>query len=372
MKKVSLYFSLFLIFSCQQKESGLCHVVVSLKGTSLDSAILRRLSPGGGSSKKIDSGLLRFTRDSLVFELPVSADSLYQVSLKFSGNNLMFIPDCLYIRIVMDTKTGRNNIIGSPASTLLFRFNEEQDSLIRISKKFRDQSVNFRITDSIKQADSMQNLVSHMYSDIQQRYSNFADTVSSAVLFLINYDRIDFQNDFGRMKTQIIKASERFPNSIPIQKLKTQVLNLVHIYETELNAGDSFPVLRLPGLDGGFYSTDSARGKYVFIDFWSSWCQQCLAYNKATKELLKKGNFKNLVLIHVAMDDHLDLCRKIVAMQESPGIRLIDKDMWQGQTASKLAFDSIPFNYLLGPDQRILTKAVPADSLSAVIHRFIH
>jgi hypothetical protein len=71
------------------------------------------------------------------------------------------------------------------------------------------------------------------------------------------------------------------------------------------------------------------------------------------------------------MDDQLELCRKIVITEQLPGIQLIDKEMWQGQTAAKLVFDSIPFNFLVGPDQRILAKAIPADSVPAVLSQFI-
>jgi thiol-disulfide isomerase/thioredoxin len=154
--------------------------------------------------------------------------------------------------------------------------------------------------------------------------------------------------------------------------LQQQVLNLVHIQESELNRGDTFPVIRLPGLNGGDYSTDSAKGRYVFIDFWASWCAGCKAYDDISLQVAKEGQFKNLLFIHVAFDNQLVQCRKIVQEEQLPGIQLIDEEMWQGQTANKLAFDSIPYNYLLGPDQRILTKAIPADSLLYVLKKYVH
>jgi hypothetical protein len=74
----------------------------------------------------------------------------------------------------------------------------------------------------------------------------------------------------------------------------------------------------------------------------------------------------------VAIDDHTDLCRQIVGANKQPGLQLIDKDIWLGQTADKIAFDSIPFNFLIGPDQRILAKAIPSDSVIYVLKKFIH
>jgi hypothetical protein len=74
----------------------------------------------------------------------------------------------------------------------------------------------------------------------------------------------------------------------------------------------------------------------------------------------------------VAIDDHQNICRQIVESNKQPGLQLIDKDIWQGQTADKIAFDSIPFNFLVGPDQRILAKAIPADSVVDALRKFIH
>jgi thiol-disulfide isomerase/thioredoxin len=371
MKANLLFIPLLFLLACRQNSPEFCRVVVSMQWTSADSAMLRKISLDGTQSKKIGSQLLMVSTDSAVFELPVSSDSLYQVSLKFSGNKLLIIPDCPYIRIVMNAKTKKNTLSGSPLSSLLFRFNEEQDSLAALSRSHQAQWSDFKITDNRQGADSMLKLMAGLNSVIQQRYSHFADTVSNSVLYMLNYDHIDFQNDYQRMKTMSAKAVERFPNSLPVRWLQQQVLNLVHIQEAELNTGDPFPVIHLPRLDGGFYSTDSARGKYVFIDFWASWCGRCQLYDNITRKLAKEGRFKNLVLIHVAMDDHLELCRKIVTAEQLSGIQLIDEEMWQGQTANKLAFDSIPFNYLLGPDQLILAKAIPPDSILHTLNKFL-
>jgi hypothetical protein len=97
-----------------------------------------------------------------------------------------------------------------------------------------------------------------------------------------------------------------------------------------------------------------------------------VVYDKVKRQLLKESGFNNLVLIHVAMDDNLKLCRELANKNQFPGIQLIDRDMWQGQTADKIAFDSIPFNFLLGPDHHILAKAIPADSVITVLKLFVH
>jgi len=363
---------IFFLLACHQDHPPTCRLVVSMVGTSADSVLLRRISLNNDPSRTIDSGVLLSPKDSLVFELPVSSDSLYQLSFMYASNRVYCIPDNSYIRIVMNKKTGKNSIIGSPVSISLLQFNEEQDSLKRLM--FTNGLLVKSSGNNMQkhQLDSLEQVVSAMDKNIQQRYYHFADSTSSSAAFMENYDNIEFGKDFIRMKELVTKISNRFPGSAPIQRLKNQVLQLVSIYEKELNTGDVFPELRLPDLQGNVYSTAETKGKYVFIDFWSSWCRSCMPYMKLKKELTKDNRFKDLVLISVAMDENLSFCKEIVKINQLKNIQLIDKDIWKGQTASKLAFDSIPFNFLVGPDQRILAKAIPADSMITVLRKYIH
>jgi hypothetical protein len=51
--------------------------------------------------------------------------------------------------------------------------------------------------------------------------------------------------------------------------------------------------------------------------------------------------------------------------------QLIDEKMWRGTAAKTLKFDSIPFNFLVSPQGRILAKAIRPDSLIIVLKKVI-
>jgi hypothetical protein len=48
-------------------------------------------------------------------------------------------------------------------------------------------------------------------------------------------------------------------------------------------------------------------------------------------------------------------------------VNLIDTGVWQGAVIRQWRIDSIPFNWLIGPDGKIVRKAIPRDSLFASI-----
>jgi thiol-disulfide isomerase/thioredoxin len=222
------------------------------------------------------------------------------------------------------------------------------------------------------QKDSIRSNLQKLDKKIQDRFYNFGDTVSSSAAFMENYDYIDFKDDYNKMKSYLIKALKRFPQAMAIARLKEQVLKAIHIREKELQTGDVFPRLSLPDLDGQLHTTDSANGKFTIIFFWATWCQKCMAYDKVKFELAGMNQFKKLDIISVAIDDHQKICKQIAEGNKQPGLQLIDKDIWQGQVAEKIAFDSIPFNFLIGPDQHIIAKAIPPDSVVNTLTKFIH
>ena len=47
--------------------------------------------------------------------------------------------------------------------------------------------------------------------------------------------------------------------------------------------------------------------------------------------------------------------------------QLIDVKLWRGPAVNALKFDSIPFNYLVDPNGKIIAKAIKADSLLTVV-----
>jgi thiol-disulfide isomerase/thioredoxin len=324
-------------------------------------------------SRVIDSGVLYSRKDSVVFRVEQSADSLYEIISKFSNNRLYCIPDRNSIRILMNTKTGSNVIEGSPASLALIEFNNEQEKYYRLSLTLRE-AVNQAKNKSPDghHVDSLMQQWRQNQALIRQRFYDFADTVHNPAAFMVIYDHIEFGNDYKKMKAFVNKAAARFPGSSAVQRLKQQIAVFSGIYEKELHIGDLFPGLELPDFDGNLFSTSSLNGKYFLIDFWSSWCRSCLAYSKVKKEVSQNIPEKKLELISVAMDHNLQACREIVKKNNEIWKQLIDTQIWQGESAQKLAFDSIPFNFFIGPDGRILAKAIKPDSLMPVIKQYIN
>lgn len=222
-----------------------------------------------------------------------------------------------------------------------------------------------------KRYDSLIDAYNKFRDTFFTRNKNFADTISSPGVFLYVYNYADFGTDYVGLKEYMNRALSRFPNHSRIQQLHKETLEHLTIFEEEFNPGNILPLIQLPDTSGIIYNTLSTSRKFVFIDFWATWCGTCLQYDKIKKEA--KANFpsEKFEIISIALDPEKKFWKAHIRANKLNWIQLLDEKVWEGETRRVFKIDSIPFNFLIGPDRKILSKAIPPDSVIFVLSSFI-
>ncbi|MFI5133746.1 MAG: TlpA family protein disulfide reductase, partial [Chitinophagales bacterium] len=208
-------------------------------------------------------------------------------------------------------------------------------------------------------------------ADFFQRYIQFADTISSPAAFLYIYNNVDFGNDHAGLKKFILHAAERFPSHTQVQKLKNETLDFLKIFEEEYNVGDELPSIELPDISGNMYSTSLLKGKYVLIDFWATWCDPCLKYDSFKKQARSQFPVSKLEMVSIGLEPEKEIWKNYLQKDQFDWHQLIDEKVWHGEVTRVFKIDSIPFNFILAPDGKILYKAVKPDSLLPVLQKII-
>ena len=222
-----------------------------------------------------------------------------------------------------------------------------------------------------KRYDSLIAAYNRLTDTFFTRNKNFADTISSPGVFLYVYNYVDFGKDYIGLKEYMNHALDRFPNHSRIRQLHRETIDYLKIFEEEFNPGDILPEIQLPDISGNNYTTSFTTGKFVFIDFWATWCGTCLQYYKIKQKAKSIFPSEKFEIISIALDPEKNFWKAHIHANKFNWIQLLDEKVWDGKTRHVFKIDSIPFNFLIGPDRKVLSKAIPPDSVISVLSKYV-
>ena len=105
------------------------------------------------------------------------------------------------------------------------------------------------------------------------------------------------------------------------------------------------------------------RGKYVLLDFWASWCRPCRQENPNVVAAFDKFKNKNFTIVGISLDQNKKAWLDAIKMDQLNWNHLSDLKGWSNQVAAIFKVSSIPQNFLLDPDGRIIAKNLRGNAL---------
>lgn len=109
------------------------------------------------------------------------------------------------------------------------------------------------------------------------------------------------------------------------------------------------------------------KGKYVFVDFWASWCGPCRAENPNVLKAYNKYKDKNFTVLGISLDEDGDKWKKAIQDDKMPWTQVSDLKGWKNDVSTYYGIMGIPSTLLVDPDGNIIAKDLRGAALQQTL-----
>ncbi|MFC3363493.1 TlpA family protein disulfide reductase [Pedobacter fastidiosus] len=170
---------------------------------------------------------------------------------------------------------------------------------------------------------------------------------------------------------------DSFPDSLKNSKYGTRLSEMLkdqkNAFKPKLNIGDIMPVFKLNDVSGNKVESRDLFNKYTLIDFWASWCRPCRAENPNLKLAYNKYHKKGFNIISISIDKEIDKdkWRKAIIKDGIQQFINLFNPFGSGNIAEKLNINTIPTNYLVESDGKVVGFNLRGEQLIKTLEKLM-
>ncbi len=118
---------------------------------------------------------------------------------------------------------------------------------------------------------------------------------------------------------------------------------------------------------GKMVNLSDFKGKFVYVDFWASWCGPCRRANPTVVRVYEKYKDKNFTVLGVSMDSERKNWVDAIKKDGLAWAQVSALARWENPVAALYGVNSIPHGILIDPDGKIIKRSVEAKNLDALL-----
>lgn len=118
--------------------------------------------------------------------------------------------------------------------------------------------------------------------------------------------------------------------------------------------GTIAPSFNYPNINGNMVSSESLKGKVVYIDVWATWCGPCRGEIPSLKEMESELHDQPIAFVSISIDSDKAAWEKMVKEDELQGYQLFAEGAWRADIAKAYAISGIPRFIMVDKEGKIV------------------
>jgi peroxiredoxin len=241
------------------------------------------------------------------------------------------------------------SVKGSPAQDDLNVFSQQtkdvdaaMSALGKLYTETKDKAVKDSLNKVYDQYDSV--IQSYVPGFVSAHPHSYASAYIISRTLLIN-PKVEVLERVYNSLDSIVKVSK-------FGKVVVDVLGAAH----KTAVGQVAPDFTMNDRDGKPVALSSLRGKYIFLDFWASWCGPCRRENPNIVEAYAKFHSAKFDILGVSLDSEKDNWEMAIEKDKLTWQHVSDLKGWGNAAAKMYGIRAIPANLLLDKEGKILAR----------------
>ena len=292
-------------------------------------------------------------------------DALLAVTVKNSGWSTPFFNDGTPVIINVNDST----LKGSPQNERLTKYDIEGEALMTVFKakvsKMTEEQIKANQDELLEEMAKAQKAQTELTNKLFKEERNSLIPLAFAEIYFID-NGVDAYDE-------LVKQPSAFATHPQLKATRDRIAAVLKPEGSEKTAfiGQQFTDFEMADPDGKMHKISEfvGEGKYVFVDFWASWCGPCRAEMPNVLEAYNKYHDKGFEVIGISFDEKKDAWVKAVAQIKMPWLQLSDLKGFKCAAAPIYKIDAIPDNILIDPQGKIIDRALRGKALHTRLQR---